>query len=451
MTNESTRTPPHDLTVEQCVLGSMLISPAAIDDVVELVQARDFYRPAHQSIFERIVGMYGRGDAVDVITVKDELLKSGELSRIGDAPYLHTLVASVPTAANAAYYAKIVQEKAILRRLVDSGTQIAQLGYSTDGADAAHAVEIAQKLIDGAAPTTPSTTARSVAELITPYMDQLESGGDQRGVTTGWVDVDNLLIRLRPGQLIVIGGRPGQGKSVALTDLAYHVGIKLGLPVYVNTLEMATKEFMDRLVAYDAKVDLTRLIEPKLLTEDDWGRLSGSIARMAIAENLIIDDDPHMGVAHIRAALRSMRRAGKPAALVCIDYIQLMQTADRAENRQLEISEISRSLKLLAKQFEVPVVVGAQLNRNVEHRSDKRPVKADLRESGSLENDADVVILLHREDAYDKESPRAGEIDFIVDKHRQGPTGTVTLAFQGHYSRIVDMAKPDWSPTGGMS
>jgi replicative DNA helicase len=441
------RIPPNDVAAEQCVLGSMLLSPNAIADVVELVQARDFYRPAHQIVFERILDLYGRGHPVDAITVKDELLKHGELSRIGEAPYLHTLVASVPTAASAGYYAKIVREKARLRRLIEVGTQIVSLGQETNDDDAGHAVELAQKLLDEAGSSVTSSTAQSVADLISPYMDLLETGGDQRGVTTGWVDVDSLLIRLRPGQLIVIGARPGQGKSVAAVDLAYHVGVKLGRPVYVNTLEMATKDFMDRLVAYDAKVNLTRLIEPKLLDESDWGRLAGSISRMAAADNLVIDDDPHMGVAHIRAALRSMRRSGKPAALVCIDYLQLMRTAGKAENRQLEVGELSRSLKLLAKEYEVPIVVAAQLNRGPEHRADKRPTKADLRESGSIENDADVVILLHREDAYDKESPRAGEIDFIVDKNRQGPCATITLAFQGHYSRIVDMATSAGGPS----
>jgi replicative DNA helicase len=441
------RIPPNDVAAEQCVLGSMLLSPNAIADVVELVQARDFYRPAHQIVFERILDLYGRGNPVDAITVKDELLKRGELNRIGEAPYLHTLVASVPTAASAGYYAKIVSEKARLRRLIEVGTQIVSLGQETNDDDAGHAVELAQKLLDEAGSSVTSSTAQSVADLISPYMDLLETGGDQRGVTTGWVDVDSLLIRLRPGQLIVIGARPGQGKSVAAVDLAYHVGVKLGRPVYVNTLEMATKDFMDRLVAYDAKVNLTRLIEPKLLDESDWGRLAGSISRMAAADNLVIDDDPHMGVAHIRAALRSMRRSGKPAALVCIDYLQLMRTAGKAENRQLEVGELSRSLKLLAKEYEVPIVVAAQLNRGPEHRADKRPTKADLRESGSIENDADVVILLHREDAYDKESPRAGEIDFIVDKNRQGPCATITLAFQGHYSRIVDMATSAGGPS----
>lgn len=448
--DEFERTPPHDIPAEQCVLGSMLMSPGAIGEVAEVLKTRDFYRPAHQTVFDRILDLYGRADPVDAITVKDELLKRGELSRIGDAPYLHTLVASVPTAANAGYYAKIVQEKATLRRLVQAGTQIVRIGSSTEGADANHAVELSQKLLDDTAPATAATNAQSVAELIPSYMDQLESGGDQRGVTTGWVDVDHILKRLRPGQLITVGARPGMGKTIVLASLAYHVGIRLGLPVYVNTLEMSKKEWMDRLFAYDAKVNLTRLIEPKLLTEDDWIRLSGSMDRLGAADTLLVDDDPHMGVAHIRAALRSMRRSGNPAALVCIDYLQLMQTGGRAENRQLEVSQISRSLKLLAKEFDVPVVIGAQLNRNVEQRADKRPSSSDLRESGSVEQDSDVVILLYREDHYDPESPRAGEIDFIIDKHRSGPRGTVSLAFQGHYCRIHDMAKPEWSPTGGL-
>jgi replicative DNA helicase len=444
--------PPHDLEAEQCALGSAMLAPDAAAAVVEGLRPDDFLRPVHKLVFAAVTILYSKGEPVNPVTVRAESENLvGEREHPLDPAYLIKLIQCVPTVGSVGFYVRRLQKVGSLRGLAEAGASIAALGHGSIVDDAEHAVEKAQKLLDEATRTAASESAKTLADLISPYMDLLETGGDQRGVTTGWADVDALLQRFRPGQLIVIGGRPGHGKSVSLIDLAYHVGVKLGQPVYVNTLEMATKDFMDRLVAYDAKVNLSRLIEPKLLDESDWGRLAGSIDRMAAVENLIIDDDPNISVARVRAALRDQRRAGRPVALACIDYLQLMQGSGRAESRQIEISEISRSLKLLAKEFEVPIVVGAQLNRNVEHRADKRPLKSDLRESGSLENDADVVILLHREDAYDKESPKAGEIDFIIDKNRQGPTGTVTLAFQGHYSRIVDMARSDWSPTGGMS
>jgi replicative DNA helicase len=242
------------------------------------------------------------------------------------------------------------------------------------------------------------------------------------------------------------------GKTVAMACVAHYVGVRLGLPVFVGTLEMSTDEFMARIVAHDAKVNLTHLLEPSLLTEDDWNRLARSLDRLQAAGTLLIDDTPGMSIPHVRASLRQMRRSGRPAALAIIDYLQLMESTKKVESRQVEVSQYSRGFKVLAKEFEVPIIVGSQLNRDVERRQDKKPIVADLRESGSVEQDSDIVILLNRPDAYDPESPRAGEIDMYVEKHRNGPKGLVTLAFQGHYSRIDDMAPRDtWTPHGVVS
>lgn len=449
---EFERTPPHDISAEQAVLGGMLLSQDAIARVVEILRAADFYRPAHQIIFDAVVDLYGRGAPADPVAVSGELIKNGEINQMGGAPYLHNLISTVPTAANADYYAKIVRELSVLRKLVETGTQIVQMGYGTDGADAEHAAETAQKLLDEATAVSAPSVARSVADMAMPFMESLEAGGDQRGVASGWTDLSRLVPRFRPGQLITIAARPGVGKSVAMACIAHYVGVRLGLPVFVGTLEMSTDEFMARLVSHDAKVNLKHLLEPELLTEDDWERLARSLDRLQSAKTLVIDDTPAMGIPHVRASLRQMRRRGNPAALAVIDYLQLMESGKKVESRQVEVSQYSRGFKLLAKEFEVPIIVGSQLNRDVERRADKKPILADLRESGSVEQDSDIVIMLNRDDVYDPESPRAGEIDMYVEKNRNGPRGVATLAFQGHYSRIDDMAPRDnWTPHGVVS
>lgn len=444
------RLPPHDIETEMCALGSAMLSADAAVTVVEGLTPEDFFRPAHRFIFTAVVSLLDRGEQVNALSVRLELehLRDGK-EYLPDGVYLHSLLERVPTVASAGYYVKALRSLTRLRDLAVVGPAITQLGYTSSSEDAEYAVEKAQKLFDEATRTSTIGGAHSVAELIGPFLDALESGGDQRGVTTGWSDVDRILSKLRPGQLITIGARPGIGKTALLACLAYHVGIRLRLPVFVGTLEMSTDEFMARLVAIDSKVGLDRLLEPKLLTDNDWQRLAGALGRLADAGTLLIDDEPGMGIAHVRSRLRSMRRSGHPAALAVVDYLQLMESPGKSENRQVDVSQFSRSLKLLAKEFEVPIVVGSQLNRDVERRADKKPGLADLRESGSIEQDSDVVILLYRDDVYDPESPRSGEIDLLIEKNRSGPRGAVTCAFQGHYSRVVDMAREDWAPSWG--
>lgn len=755
---EFERTPPHDMAAEQCVLGSMLISQTAIAEVIELVQTRDFYRPAHQIVFDRVLDLYGRGDPVDAITIKDELLKRGELSRVGDAPYLHTLVASVPTAANAGYYAKIVQEKAILRRLVEVGTRIAQFGYSTDGADADDLLDRAQAEVYAIADKRTGEDYAPLSDIMPGALDEIEAigsrGGQMVGVPTGFTDLDALTNGLHPGQMVIIAARPAIGKALALDtplptpggwttmgevqvgdellgadgrpttvtaatpvlhdrtcyevefgdgtvivadaahqwltetrapgrsgaasvkttreiaetlrcgtaarpnhsvpvaaalavtgetrcafppyalgvwlsagdpatgrfttadpeivqhlendgldvtspsgredmatslralgvlhdrhipptylragedqrrallaglldarghvdesgtvrfavpgerlaadtlelvlslgypatmtttravsaprhqvtftppdkvfrvtgklacqstrvdpatlrrsitdvrpvpsvpvrcvqvdnddhlylagrtwipthnstlalDLARAAAIKHQLATVVFSLEMGRNEITMRLLSAEARVAL-HAMRSGSMNDEDWTRLARRMSEVAEAP-LFIDDSPNMSMMEIRAKCRRLKQQ-HDLRMVIIDYLQLMQSGKRVESRQVEVSEFSRSLKLLAKELEVPVIALSQLNRGPEQRTDKKPMVSDLRESGSIEQDADVVILLHREDAYEKESPRAGEADLIVAKHRNGPTATVTVAFQGHYSRFVDMA-----------
>ena len=760
---EFERTPPHDLAAEQCVLGGMMLSKDAISDVLEVIRPNDHYRPAHQLVHEVILDLYGRGEPADAVTVAAELTKRGDIARVGGAPYLHTLIASVPTAANAGYYARIVRERAILRRLVEVGTRIVQLGYAGDG-DADEIVDRAEAEIYGVTEHRVSDDYLPLSEIMPGALDEIEAigsrGGALTGVPTGFADLDALTNGLHPGQMIVIAARPALGKALALDtplptptgwttmgqvqvgdyligadgrparvlaatgvmrghpcfevefsdgavitadadhqwrtttraprrrqpaggpagrrdvvttaqlaatvrssssdrrrnhavavaqpaalparelpfppyalgawlgggitgtadlgaadpeiiaeieaegsphgsvpallrgmgvlsdkhipaeylrasedqrrallaglldtdgyamksgavqfsvtsrrlaadamelvlslgyrarmttkrvrgrtaasstaftvtftpndkvfrltrklarqtvnddtvartrfitdvrpvpsvpvrcvqvdnadhmylagrswipthnstlalDLARACSIKHGLTAAIFSLEMSRNEITMRLLSAEARVPLHSMRTGQL-GDEDWTRLARRMSEVVDAP-LFIDDSPNMSMMEIRAKCRRMKQRND-LKLVIIDYLQLMSSPKRVENRQQEVSDMSRSLKLLAKELEVPVIAVAQLNRGPEQRTDKRPLLADLRESGSIEQDSDVVILLHREDAYERESPRAGEADFIVAKHRNGPTATVTVAFQGHYSRFVDMA-----------
>lgn len=434
------RTPPQDLAAEQCVLGAMLLSKDAIADVVEVLRGDDFYKPSHQTVFEAALDLYGRGEPADAVTVADQLAKRGELLRIGGAPYLHTLVASVPTAANAGYYGKIVSEQAILRRLVQAGTRIVQMGYSAEG-------EV-DGLVDRAQAEVYDVTARRVTDDYQPLaalmdgtlteLETIANRGDQMvGVPTGFSDLDELTNGLHPGNMIIVAGRPAMGKSTVGLDFARAASIKSGLTSAIFSLEMARNEIVMRLLSAEAQVPLHHMRSGSM-SDQEWTRLAQKMSAVSDAP-LFIDDSPNLTMMEIRAKCRRLKQR-HDLRLVVIDYMQLMTSGRKVESRQQEVSDFSRSLKLLAKELEVPVIAISQLNRGPEQRQDKRPMLADLRESGSLEQDADVVILLHREDAYDREHPRAGEADFIVAKHRNGPTGTVVVAFQGHYSRFVDMA-----------
>ena len=746
---EFERTPPHDLAAEQCVLGGMMLSKDAISDVLDVIKTHDYYRPAHQLVHEVILDLYGRGEPADAVTVAAELTRRGDLARTGGAPYLHTLIASVPTAANAGYYARIVRERALLRRLVEVGTRIVQLGYAGDG-DANELVERAEAEVYGVTDRRVSEDYLPLAEIMPGALDEIEAigsrGGTLSGVPTGFADLDSLTNGLHPGQMVVIAARPAMGKALALDtrlptptgwttmgqvqvgdqllgsngqpttvtaatevmhgrpcyevtfddqtsivadaehqwatttradrrllyvrtssgrnagyaddkavvgvrttqqiaatlhrgdgvgynhavpvasalnlppakllippyvlgtwlgdgrsltrkmgvlndkhipraylrasrdqrlallaglldtdgtvnrtgsvqftstsprlaadvrelvvslgfrcgtffrrvrgrteasstactitfsttqdvfrlarmremhrqrrpaatrqrvhqrmivavrevpsvpvrcvqvdapdslylasesmipthnsalalDICRSASIKSGLTSVLFSLEMSRNEITMRLLSAESRVPL-HAMRTGQLGEDDWARLARRMSEVVDAP-LFIDDSPNMSMMEIRSKCRRLKQRNE-LRLVVVDYLQLMSSPKRVENRQQEVSELSRSLKLLAKELNVPVVALAQLNRGPELRTDKRPLLADLRESGSIEQDSDVVILLHREDAYERESPRAGEADLIVAKHRNGPTTTVTVAFQGHYSRFVDMAR----------
>ncbi|WP_399171304.1 replicative DNA helicase [Streptomyces sp. TLI_171] len=437
------RVPPQDLAAEQSVLGGMLLSKDAIADVVEVLKPADYYRPAHELIHGAILDLYARGEPADPITVAGELTKRGELVRVGGASYLHTLVNSVPTAANAEYYAEIVHERAVLRRLVEAGTRIAGMGYAAEG-DVDDIVNAAQAEIYAVTEQRTNEDYAPLADIMEGALDEIEAigsrSGQMSGVPTGFADFDQLTNGLHPGQMIVIAARPAMGKSTLALDFARACSIHNNLPSVIFSLEMGRNEIAMRLLSAEARVALHHMRSGNM-TDDDWTRVARRMPEVSAAP-LYIDDSPNLSMMEIRAKCRRLKQRND-LRLVVIDYLQLMQAGGsrRAESRQQEVSDMSRNLKLLAKELEIPVIALSQLNRGPEQRTDKKPMVSDLRESGSIEQDADMVILLHREDAYEKESPRAGEADLIVAKHRNGPTATITVAFQGHYSRFVDMTR----------
>jgi len=378
------RTPPHDVAAEQCVLGGMLLSKDAISDVIEVIRPTDHYRPAHQLIHEAVLDLYGRGEPADAITVANELTRRGEIARIGGAPYLHTLIASVPTAANAGYYARIVRERAILRRLVEAGTRIVQFGYAGD-ADADELVDRAQAEVFSVTDRRASEDYQSLSEIMPGALDEIEAigsrGGVLTGVPTGFSDLDALTNGLHPGQMVVIAARPGMGKSTLALDFGRSAAIKHNMTTVLFSLEMGRNEITMRLLSAEARVPLSTMRTGQM-NDDDWARLARRMSEVADAP-LFIDDSPNMSMMEIRAKCRRLKQRND-LKFVIIDYLQLMTSPRRVENRQQEVSDMSRSLKLLAKELDVPVIALSQLNRGPEQRTDKKPLLSDLRESGCL-------------------------------------------------------------------
>ena len=436
------RVPPQNIDAEMSVLGGMMLSKDAIADVIEILRATDFYRPAHASVYDVVVELFGRGDPADAVTVGAELKRKGELERIGGLPYLHTLVATVPTAANAAYYAGIVREQAQLRSLVEVGTRIVQLGYTTDGADVEGLVNLAQSEVFAVSEQRNSTNYVTLEQVVPELYEELERNanrdGGLDGVPTGFAELDAKLNGLRAGQMIIIAARPGGGKSTLAMDICRSCAVHNNKAAAYFSLEMNRTELSMRLLAAESRVFLDRMIKGELESRD-WQEIARTLDKISQAP-LIVDDSPNMTMGEIRAKSRRMKQQFD-IQLIVIDYLQLLTSGGKSvESRQQEVSEFSRSIKLLAKELEIPIVAVAQLNRDSEKRNDKRPQVADLRESGSLKQDADVVLLIHREDMFNENTEKQGMADIIIGKQRSGPTGIVELAFQGHFSRFAEVA-----------
>jgi replicative DNA helicase len=434
------RVPPHNLEAEESVLGAMLLSSDAASAAMEICGAGDFYKPAHGHVFSAIVALFERGEPVDAVTVTDELRRSGLLDAVGDPSMLVSLQANTPSIANAVHYARIVEEHALLRRLVGVAGEIAEIGYSVPE-DVGAAVDQAETLVFDVAQRRTTETIASLRDLLEPTLERIEELSQRReavtGTATGYLDLDKILAGLQPSSLTIVGARPAMGKTAFALGMVAHVGISLRRPTLLFSLEMGHLELTQRMLASEARVNAQHVRTGQLVSQSDWGKLGDAITRLSDAR-IFIDDNPNLTVMDIRARARRLKQKEGDLGLVVVDYLQLMTGRGKFENRQVEVAEISRGLKILARELEVPVVALSQLSRNLESRQDKRPMLSDLRESGSLEQDADVVLFIYREEQYDPDVPidRRGDAEIIVAKHRNGPTGSAHLLFQSQYARF---------------
>jgi replicative DNA helicase len=436
------RVPPHNLQAEESVLGAILLSRESLGAVIEKgLRYDDFYKPSHQQIYDTAVAVFTTGGPVDTITVADELSRAGLLESVGGVEALHALQNLTPSIANAPHYAEIVQDAAMLRRLIMVAADIAEIGYSAPD-DVADAIDEAESRVFMVAERRISNTYVEIGELMKEAIERIEEnfarGDTITGTATGLHDLDELLSGLQPSTLNIIGARPAMGKTALGLGMATHIAKTSGRPVLVFSLEMGHVELTQRILASEAKVDSTKIRNGRL-SESDWAQIGRAIGRLEVP--LYLDDNPRVTVMEIRAKARRLKAQRGDLGLIMIDYLQLMSGSASAENRQLEVSEISRNLKILARELEVPIVALSQLSRNLESRADKRPMLSDLRESGSLEQDADVVMFLYRDEVYNKESSDRGAADLIIAKHRSGPIGSVRLTFFGHYARFDNAAR----------
>jgi replicative DNA helicase len=433
---------PHSLEAEQAVLGAMLVDREAIYLAVESLRPEDFYHEAHRLLFQAIIGMGDRGEAVDLVTVVEELRRLGWLEKVGGMAYVASLGQSVPSASNTPYYARIVREKALLRGLIQVGQKIIQRCYE-EGEDPQELLDEAERMVFALGQREIREGLTSVKELIAAALERLERLSQNQGEVTGlptFKDLDRLLAGLQPSDLIICAARPGMGKSSFCLNIAQSIALRYHLPVAIFSLEMSKAQVAERLIASTAMIDQHRL-RTGYLTDEDWERLSQALGTLAEAP-IYIDDSPAATVLEVRAKTRRLQ-AERGLGLVVVDYLQLMRGHGRFDNRQQEIAQISRGLKGLAREINVPVLVLSQLNRGVEQRQDKRPIMADLLESGAIEADADVVLFLYRPEYYDPHTDRRGIAEVIVAKHRNGPVGTVELAFLPEYTKFVDLAREE--------
>ncbi len=445
-TNGSTaRVPPSNLQAEEGLLGACLLTPAAIQAATAVVRADDFYKPAHAHIWESITDLHQHGQPVDPVTVADDMRRRGVLDIIGGPALLVTLQADTPATSNAPRYARIVAEHAAMREMIAIGQEVAELGYSLP-ADMAAATTQARALLDDLVARQQAGRRRLhlIGDTLDDYLDLLEhrSDGDPPGLRTGFTQLDDLLGGLRPGQLIVVAGRPGMGKSIVGGQLARHAA-EQHVPALFVSAEMGLEELLDRQMAAVTKLSSRNLRDGKI-APNDWGRIGAGAARLAHVPLWILDDEAAtVEAARARAAtiLANNPTDGPVPGLIVVDYLQLLQVSRPTGNRVTDIGQISGGLKRMARELDCPVVALAQLNRGLEARIDKRPTLPDLRESGSIENDADVVIGLYRDDYYNTDSKEAGTIEMIVLKQRSGPTGTARAAFLAEWQLIAELAR----------
>ncbi|MEX0705570.1 MAG: replicative DNA helicase [Nitriliruptoraceae bacterium] len=435
------RVPPHSLDSEVSVLGAALLSTNATSDIVEILSPEHFYRNAHRLVFEAVHDLHGRGEPVDTVTVTDWLARRDHLDEVGGPAAIHDLTAAVPTAANAAHYARIVRDKALLRRLIEAGTDVVSLGYEAPD-DADTVVDRAESIIYEVAQTGARSDYARLGELLNESLEQIEHlaerGSEVTGLATGFNDLDRLTAGLQPQNLVIIAARPAMGKSSLAMGISHYVAARLGRPAILFSLEMSRLEIVNRLLSAEARIDSSRLRTGRL-EDTDWRKLGDALGALSEAP-LYIDDTPSISLNEIRAKCRRLQQK-QGLDLVIVDYLQLMQSTRRIESRQQEVAEISRGLKMLAKELNLPVIALSQLSRQPESRTDKRPQLADLRESGSIEQDADIVGFIYRDEVYDEDSPDRGIAELIISKHRNGATGVVRLAFLDHLTTFANLAR----------
>ena len=442
------RIPPHSIEAEQSVLGGLLLDNAAFDKIADLVGESDFYRDEHKRIYRQIRKLLERSKPVDVVTVAESLDLSGEGSETGGLAYLGELAANTPSAANIRRYAEIVRERAILRQLVTAGDEIAGSAFNPLGRDPKQLLDEAEAKVFAIAESgfRHQTGFQHINPLLTQVVERIQelhdrdNPSDITGVPTGYHDLDAKTSGLQPGDLLIVAGRPSMGKTSCALNMAEHVAIEVGLPVAVFSMEMGGAQLAMRMLSSVGKLDAHR-VRTGRLNDDEWSRLSFALGKMHEAP-LYIDETPALNPIDLRARARRLHRQCGKLGLIVIDYLQLMSSAGQGENRATEISEISRSLKSLAKELNVPVMALSQLNRSLEQRPNKRPVMSDLRESGAIEQDADVIMFIYRDEVYNPDTPDKGSAEIIIGKQRNGPIGMVRLTFIGEYTRFENFANP---------
>jgi len=441
---ESLKVPPHSIQAEQSVLGGLMLDNQTWDSVADKITEADFYRRDHRLIFSAIAQLAEKQDPFDVVTLSEALEANDELQNVGGLAYLGTLVKDTPSAANIVAYANIVRDRSVLRQLIHVGTEISDSAFSTEGRETAELLENAERNVFKIAEQRQRGQGgfNSIKNLLAKAVDKIETlyeqDGDITGASTGFTDLDEKTSGLQPSDLIIVAGRPSMGKTTIAMNMAENVALKSGMPVAVFSMEMPGEALAMRMMSSLGRIDQHKVRTGKL-DDDDWPRLTSAINLLAETK-LFIDDTPALTPTEVRSRARRLTREHGQLGLIVLDYLQLMQSPSSGDNRVQQISDISRGLKALAKELNVPVIALSQLNRNLEQRPNKRPVMSDLRESGAIEQDADLIIFVYRDEVYNEDSPDKGIAEVIIGKQRNGPLGTVRLTFLGQYTRFENFA-----------
>ncbi len=436
--------PPQAIEAERSVIGGLLLAPESWDSISDLVSSEDFYRPEHRAIFRQICILVDLNEPIDVVTVSDRLLATGELDSAGGHAYLVGLAADTPTVANVEAYARAVRDRSLLRKLIAAAQDIVNKGFNHEGRSAEELVDEAERLIMTVSESGPKSEGlQNMTTLLTSALERIEelyeTGGEITGLSTGFIDLDKKTSGLQSSDLVIVAGRPSMGKTSFAMNLVENAAFKSSKPIVVFSMEMPSEQLVIRMLSSLGKIEQSKLRNGKLHHED-WPKLSNAMARLK-ETSIFIDDTPALTPIDVRSRARRLAREHGDLALIMVDYLQLMRVAGSSEGRTAEISEISRNLKAIAKEFRCPLVALSQLNRALEQRPNKRPVNSDLRESGAIEQDADLVMFIYRDEVYHEDSIDKGVAEIIIGKQRNGPIGTCRLAFQAEFTRFENLAR----------